>query len=977
MAFDSKNTQISSDDDEEDVLSLADALDGRRAGTDEWLELYLFNTDTGGKRVIDRRIVAGTKRFAVYSRFSTSKQKQTSIARQRNICEYYVNMVGGCIADYFDDQGKSGATAAGRSGLLDLLGRLHEFDAIVIEDFDRFSRELYDAIEIAERLEKEGVELHSAIDERHLSKEDIGQAAIRSERDRIRRRNLTQAGITQLVQSGGIPTGACFGYQNSGRPGFPNINLQQSGVVLKIMRLAAERIPYGRIARILNADGDFSPTKQLNWTSGTVQVVLRRPIYTGRIFYRRKISVKDRRTLKKEMLHNIRQKIESSYNPSFRIVSDDLFRAANRTRVKKGRPKNYKPSDHPKRLFGAASCDCSHVVGQKFLHDSSQGGRLICKHGVDTSSCAARSMRVDLSSIETAIVDALADELRIDQIHEGFACHYEERIAERLNFYAEKTSALESELEIELFMRQRTFDKELMKGWANDLLVENRNKIASRINHLKDMIQNISKRQIELSERSGRSADIVRGFSELRARLPFCVLTEADSDFLNMFRKLVPEVRIERHGRPVGEANIVIKVAWEALLTDDQNAIAETTPIFLERTTILNIEYFYNEAAQLSMQKLAEEGRYNLTDAQWSTVVNYLPEMEFTDGGRATDTITRVIVNALVFSLSTKTPLKKLPIAFGDRNEIYYGIKRFVYAGGAETLRVILEPMYPEFVSQWDVKIIAGLPRAAYLVAEPRVLLRPHLAAADCIGSGRHRIADEHWEMVRCTIHPNIERPKSGKICAIPARELLELIMLKLRVRCSWERMPLGEYNLDDFLYAKKRLVYWGTWDKICQIWQRDAPSVLAGIDLTPMHNMRRQSRRLNRQVDIETEQQPLTSSQRAWNLSGDVRRISVEEWKDLTTHEWSIVADLLTPLQKRRHRKIINGVFFVLSVGVPWPQVPKRYGNGRAAYYMLQCMTAKNDRGTSVLEEIVETLQRKSPQTLTRMGWPALRAKL
>ncbi len=53
---------------------------------------------------------------------------------------------------------------------------------------------------------------------------------------------------------------------------------------------------------------------------------------TGRVFYRRFVSVKDRSSDKVELYHNVRDKIEKNYNERYRIVSDELFAAANRAR---------------------------------------------------------------------------------------------------------------------------------------------------------------------------------------------------------------------------------------------------------------------------------------------------------------------------------------------------------------------------------------------------------------------------------------------------------------------------------------------------------------------------------------------------------------------------------------------------------------------------------------------------------------------
>ncbi len=51
----------------------------------------------------------------------------------------------------------------------------------------------------------------------------------------------------------------------------------------------------------------------------------------------------------------------------------------------------------------------------------------------------------------------------------------------------------------------------------------------------------------------------------------------------------------------------------------------------------------------------------------------------------------------------------------------------------------------------------------------------------------------------------------------------------------------------------------------------------------------------------------------------------------DMSSEEWSILQQVLPsgrPGRKRRDdRKVMNGIFFVLRTGIPWWDLPERYG--------------------------------------------------
>ncbi|MCE4225017.1 transposase [Methylobacterium sp. C25] len=944
-----------------------DASDDNLSSYDKWIEDTLFDVNAA-KRIKVKTTFKGQKRFAVYARFSRSTQKQSSIERQNDNCNYYVDLIGGVVLEHFEDRGKSGATMRGRSGLMKMLERLEEFDAIVFEDFDRFSRELYDAVEIYERLEKAGVELHSAIDEQLLRKTDVTQAAARAEHDRIRRRNLTSAGLSQLVREGGIPSGACFGYRDTDTPGFPVPDDDQKVVVIKIMGLAAEGMTFAKIAKKLSDDGDYAPNNTKKWNSSGVAVIVRRPIYTGRIFYRRIITVKDRKSDKVEQYHNVRERIEKNYNKRYRILSDKLFRAANKARKRKGRPGKRSDDLKAVNLFGHAVCDCPGAQEQRYCPGDRLAGRLNCNLAAKRASCLAPVQSLEIEPVERAIVRTLVETSEHAFVQEHFERYYDDRIAEQITLYDGRITATERELDEERALRRRTYDSDLRQMYSAKELVQDRLERASHINELENRLALQIRSKAAVSERAGRSGQISRAFAALDLRLPFRVQNEADAEFLKMFRRLVPEIRIERHGRPRGEISVVMKVVWDALLTNDEAAIAEAPSVTLRADAYLDIKYGLNESAQLSMEEQAAQRLHALTDEQWALVEAILPDTRMTDHHGGRDTTTRTVVDAIVFKMTTRIPIGRLPLSFGPRKTVYNAILRFIYAGGLEKLRMQLEDRYPEMVGGWDFASLSRFRRAEEVAAVPRVVVRPALVAQANVRSGNHRLTEEQWHAVEDLIDDSVKVPVGRQACSIPPRTILELMLLKLRTRCAWRKVPLGEFGYNEFFAAMHRVTYTGTWDRILLVWNRRFPELLEGVDTSVVPSAR--SRRLGIEgTEAHVRKPEDTLALRIWDPEGRFQKAAADDWMDLTDREWSIVADVLPPLSKRRHRTATNAVLFIMATRTAWQQLPSRYGS-RSSIYKVFGRFAKEDRdGSCLIRSIVTALEANSPQTLARMG--------
>lgn len=57
----------------------------------------------------------------------------------------------------------------------------------------------------------------------------------------------------------------------------------------------------------------------------------------------------------------------------------------------------------------------------------------------------------------------------------------------------------------------------------------------------------------------------------------------------------------------------------------------------------------------------------------------------------------------------------------------------------------------------------------------------------------------------------------------------------------------------------------------------------------------------------------------------------------DLTDEEWMVIKPLLPPVRqggaRRDDRQVLNGIFYVLRTGIPWDDLPERYGPSGTVY--------------------------------------------
>lgn len=290
---------------------------------------------------------------AVYARFSSDRQRETSIEEQVERCRRFIEERGGEVTDEltFADFAISGASLD-RPGFEALMRAVEakRVDLIVTEDVSRVSRDIADAAAVFKRLQYlrvpllgvgDGIDtssktakmtytLKSLVDDMYL--DGLRDKTKRAMEDRAR------AGMA----TGGLP----FGFKSVPRPdGRKDIEIDEeaAAMVRRIFSDYASGKSRPVIAQELNAEGIDPPRStrrrgKPEWRTSTIRAILLNPRYIGVWTFNETTWVKVPGTNKRRPQKNPPSEVIRIERPELRVVDQNLWDAT-QTRVKEtGRP---------------------------------------------------------------------------------------------------------------------------------------------------------------------------------------------------------------------------------------------------------------------------------------------------------------------------------------------------------------------------------------------------------------------------------------------------------------------------------------------------------------------------------------------------------------------------------------------------------------------------------------------------------------
>ena len=395
---------------------------------------------------------------ALYARYSSDNQRDASIADQIRVCRAYAERESWTIADEFNDHAISGATLL-RPGFQALMRHAlnREFDIVLAESLDRFSRDQEDTAGLFKRLTFLGVRIvtlaEGEITHLHVGlKGTMNALFLKDLADKTRR------GLRGRVEAGKSGGGLCYGYRvvrsltgSTPTTGEREIEPTEAAVVERVFREFVAGTSPKQIAKTLNREGIKGPFGS-SWNPSTIHGnsargtgILNNELYVGRLIWNRLRYIKNPDTGKRVSRLNPRPEWITKEVPELRIVSDQLWTAAKSrqqaTRRVLASSTSIVKARRPQYLFsGLTKCG---VCGSGFVLKSRN--RLSCFGASEKGTCT-NHLTIRRDEVESRILRALQEKLLRRDLFEEFCQEFTHEM-NRLRMAARASvSATEHEL---------------------------------------------------------------------------------------------------------------------------------------------------------------------------------------------------------------------------------------------------------------------------------------------------------------------------------------------------------------------------------------------------------------------------------------------------------------------------------------------------------------------------------------------------
>jgi DNA invertase Pin-like site-specific DNA recombinase len=342
-------------------------------------------------------------RCAVYARFSSDLQRETSLADQIATAQRYAEAHGWTVLPehVYTDAALSGASLE-RPGIQALLTaaarRPLPFDALLVDDSSRVARDLADAVRILQQLKFFGVRvlyLSQGIDSASEQAETL--VAVHGMVDGLYLREMAakiKRGLRGQLERGFATGSITFGYRTvpvpdaSGKTdghGYPvlagkrvEIVPEEARTIVQLFELYAGGLGAGRLVARLNRDGIRGP-RGARWKAGAVKRVLANEKYRGLLIWNQKTF--DRRPGTRQLVARAlpRDQWRTLDRPELRIVSEELWA---RVQARRGAVRGSLPVATNRTLMrGRPAALYSPHLLSGFMHCATCGGAIVSVSG--------------------------------------------------------------------------------------------------------------------------------------------------------------------------------------------------------------------------------------------------------------------------------------------------------------------------------------------------------------------------------------------------------------------------------------------------------------------------------------------------------------------------------------------------------------------------------------------------------------------
>lgn len=270
-----------------------------------------------------------TQRAAIYARYSSSNQNESSLEDQIRDCQRFAATKGWSVVQTATDAEASGASRLTRPGLQQLLATIDAWDVLLVFDATRLARNVEDSAHILSRLAFRGRRAISVSTGGDLGALEGKILSVIAEHDLEKISVNTHRALRGRIERGHAAGAPPYGYTTTadGEEKKLIILPERAKVVERIFALYASGVGVKSIAHSLNAHGIPAARKGSTWAPTAIREMIRNETYIGRLLWGRSEWRKDPNTGKRVRLETPSHRWVEHRDEGLRIVSPEVWEA--------------------------------------------------------------------------------------------------------------------------------------------------------------------------------------------------------------------------------------------------------------------------------------------------------------------------------------------------------------------------------------------------------------------------------------------------------------------------------------------------------------------------------------------------------------------------------------------------------------------------------------------------------------------------
>ena len=509
-------------------------------------------------------------KVALYARYSSENQKDSSIDQQMRLLRDRAAIEGWDIVGVYEDKALSGSNMI-RPGVQALLSAAldKQFDVVLTESIDRLSRDQEDIAHMHKRFRHRGIQIITLL-EGEISELHIGLKGTMSAlylKDLARR---THRGLKERALHGESAGGKSYGYDIEPRydakgnriSGLRKINEEQAAIVRRICEEYCSGKSPRKIAHELNAEGVRGQNGN-DWAASTIYGnrrrgtgILNNELYIGKQIWGKQSFFKDPDTGRENGRMNDESTWVRADVPHLRIIDDALWDRVKKLQKAMDEKESFRDKKRPKNLFSFL-LTCGECGGGMSKISATHYG---CSAARNKGTCTNRTT-IGQVKLEGTVLSTLHGSLMQPALCAEFCKEY----TAHLNRLAMGNNAALQAGRAELERVERSIAKliEALKNGVDPILI-------------RDEINGLQARKLQL-----------QGSLETKSETPVYVHPNMAQNYHKQIQRLIVSLNEPEHRDE--SAQLVRKLIDKIVLTPNEDRRALTVDLYGDLAGILRM----------------------------------------------------------------------------------------------------------------------------------------------------------------------------------------------------------------------------------------------------------------------------------------------------------------------------------------------------------------------------------------------------